>query len=346
MSNFIINKPELPKIYEIVKPKIRQIGDSVNVIALSDKLAPDDIIDLDKGIAILESWGLKVTKGAHLYDHIQDFSAGSANVRMKDFLTAVYDTNSKAVIMANGGYSAMDLWLNGLTDPSLTKHLRNNPKIWMGYSDSCSILNYFTRIGLTNVMGPNLAGLIDWDEKTREMVKKTLIEGLPFDIGKDSGWTAINNGQATGILVASNFSILTFSWGTDLDPLLNFPEGVILALEDIEIEPSWLNNALTMLISQKYFSNTVKGIIFGRIIGEEETYPQWGKNQKASDLLASKFNDAGINIPVAVCDVFGHHDSRLNQKERKETFYPLVNGLRVKFIVGKSCALSYQESLS
>ena len=81
-------------------PKSLKNGDTVAIVATAKRLQPNEI---DGAIQLIESWGLNVTTGTHLYDSHHQF-AGTDKQRAHDLQNALNDDHIKAVIFARGGY--------------------------------------------------------------------------------------------------------------------------------------------------------------------------------------------------------------------------------------------------
>jgi muramoyltetrapeptide carboxypeptidase len=145
---------------KFVKPLVIRVGDVVGVIALSD------IVErwyVKRGAEIIESWGLKVKLGKHLFAKLGDFSAGTASERREDVWAMINNPEVKLVRAAIGGYAVNEV-LPVFTKEVMAK-LRRQPKWFIGYSDACLILNTVSSFGMVNLHGPNLVGLGDWGEE-------------------------------------------------------------------------------------------------------------------------------------------------------------------------------------
>lgn len=113
-----------------------QAGDTVRLIAPS---GPTDEESLQRAIAQLESWGLRVVVGDHVrahHPHVK-YLAGADDQRRHDLVEAWCDPDTSAVIALRGGYGAMRL-LDGIDFDLMRRHaLRSDgrPKLLTGSSD-------------------------------------------------------------------------------------------------------------------------------------------------------------------------------------------------------------------
>ncbi|AOP55017.1 MAG: S66 peptidase family protein [Brevibacterium aurantiacum] len=113
-----------------------QVGDTVRLIAPS---GPTDEESLQRAIAQLESWGLKVVVGDNVrarHPRVK-YLAGTDEQRRRDLVEAWCDPDTSAVIALRGGFGAMRL-LDGIDFDLMRAHaLRadGRPKLLTGSSD-------------------------------------------------------------------------------------------------------------------------------------------------------------------------------------------------------------------
>jgi len=82
------------------------------------------------GVRLLESWGLKVEVGAHVFDRWGHFLAGSDEDRLADINDALADTGVRAIFATTGGKGAYRI-AHALDFAAATR----DPKPLIGYSD-------------------------------------------------------------------------------------------------------------------------------------------------------------------------------------------------------------------
>src|SRR3989344_1329527 len=282
----------------MVKPKALSLGDTVGIIAPSDAVDRDD---MQKSLEIIKSWGLKVKTGKHVYAKIGDFMAGTAEERMEDLRAMIADPEVKAVWSATGGYAATEVL--PVFDKATIAGLAREPKLFIGYSDVCLILNALTSFRMTNIMGPTVWGLYEWDEESQGVVRKMLLGEKVAGVGADKKWQAEIDGTAEGRIVASNLEGLVFSFGTRFDPLMYGTGPVILVLEELDIEKSTLQRQIDVILEHKRASR-IAGVIVGRLTNIRElSYPEWGKDVTPQGLIEARVKKWGKGkIPLAFCD--------------------------------------------
>src|SRR5215475_2856728 len=89
--------------HTMLKPPRLQRGDRVRFV--SPASAPDRE-EVAFGARMLESWGLRVEFGAHCFDKLGHFLAGSDKDRLADFYDALRDPGVRAIIATRGGKGA------------------------------------------------------------------------------------------------------------------------------------------------------------------------------------------------------------------------------------------------
>jgi len=302
------------KIY----PTKLKAGDEVRIVAPSRSLAI--ISEESRKIANnrFSDLGLKLSFGKHLEEK-DEFVSSSIKSRIEDLHDAFRDKNVKAIITVIGGFNSNQL-LKYL-DWDLIK---NNPKIFCGFSDITALNNaIFAKTGLISYSGPHYStfGQELYFDYTLEYFKKCLLSDDPFEIIpseqwsddawyknqkertliKNDGFLLINEGNASGTIVGANLCTLNLLQGTEYFPDL---ENSILFIEDDEESlPHTFDRDLQSLIHLPIFSS-VKGIVIGRF-------------QKASEITNEllikiiKTKKELDNLPVIANVDFGHTDPKI-----------------------------------
>ena len=109
----------------ILPPALRP-GDTIAIIPTARAIYADELRD---GIALAESWGLRVKLGAGIGRKAYQ-QAGTAEERAADLQAALNDPEVRAICCARGGYGTVHL-LEHL-DLSV---LKKDPKWIVGFSD-------------------------------------------------------------------------------------------------------------------------------------------------------------------------------------------------------------------
>lgn len=333
----------------MVKPKAVKAGDVVGVIAPSDAV---EKIDVERGRKILEGWGLKVKIGKHVYAKVGDFAAGTATERMEDILTMINDPDVKVIWAAGGGYAATEIL--PVFSREIIDKLSLEPKIFVGYSDVCLILNALSSFRMVSIMGPNLAGLSEWDKRSQNEIKKLLFGENPDGLHADAKWKPQSYGVVEGRLLVSNLETLILSFGTRFDPVMYGSGNIILGLEELDIDKSALQRQIDTVLNHKR-AGRISGIFVGRLVNiVEKSYPEWGQKVTAEGLIADRVHKWGSGkCPMAFCTDFGHPEwtygplPGIKYYFSNRRFFPLPEGIMVRLTVEeKSVKLEYLEKLT
>lgn len=331
-----------------IKPIRLEEGDYVGVIA------PSDIVEekyLMKGVELLESWGLRVMIGRHVFDNDFNFAAGSPEARMADWLEMVGNTNIKLIWAASGGYAATQLW--PLMSKEIYTKIGNNPKILIGYSDIGTLNHILTTCGIVSVHGPNLSGLPYWNnesiEWTRRLVFGEVKKGEKVNLGNGS----ISEGNVSARLLISNLDTLVTSIGTPFDPIESGKDNLIIGLEEAGQYKSDIQRQLDRIVNHRN-KKRIKGFILGRFGKhiKEKGYEDWDKHNTLEMIAQRRIEAALGEIPVAITDAYGHLPlgekikELLHLPEKPQKFIALPNGIKSKLEVNKGAvSLTFLEDI-
>lgn len=257
----------------MIKPKHLEPGDTVAVIAPS---SPFEWPAFEKGVEALRSLGLQVThpsltaeKNAAAKLAAIPFLSASDDERLEALHAAFSDKQVKGIFCARGGYGSMRL-LTRLKPEVLTQ----NPKIFVGYSDLTALLNCLvSNYSLVCFHGPVVAKDLDQSKfpKTLQSLASTLMRVEPsWQINprdfQDKEVAVLNPGEARGILVGGNLSMICATLGTDFEIQT---DRKILFLEEIGERPYRVDRLLQQLMIAKKLQK-VSGIVFGDFVDCQE----------------------------------------------------------------------------
>ncbi|MEK5216940.1 S66 family peptidase [Psychrobacillus sp. FSL H8-0487] len=274
------------------KPKMLKAGDKVATISLSWGGAgePDLRWRYEQGIDRLRNvFGLEVVAmpnslkgGDYLYENPQ--------ARAEDLMNAFKDPTIKGIFSNIGGSESIRLLPYIDFDV-----IRDNPKVFIGYSDSTVTHLFCHKAGISSFYGPailtDFAENVEMHEYTVEALKKALFTASAIgEVKPATEWTSerlewiIENkdkkrkmntnkgyellqgsGLAQGRLIGGCIEVLEFAKGTSLWPAKEYWKDSILFFETSEELPTpgnieyWLRNYGTQGILQQ-----AKGIIFGK----------------------------------------------------------------------------------
>ncbi|MCA1318305.1 LD-carboxypeptidase [Bacillus tianshenii] len=316
----------------LIKPKKLQRGDIVATVSPSWGGAGEPALRwrYEQGVKRLEEvFGLKVVPmpnslkgGDYLYENPQ--------ARAEDLMTAFRDDRIQGIITNIGGDDSIRLLPYIDFDV-----IRENPKIFMGYSDVTIPHLFCLKAGISSFYGPailtDFAENVEMDPYTIEMVNRTLFsneiigeiqpanewtsERLEWieenkdrrrTMKKNSGYEVLQgSGVAQGQLIGGCIEVLELAKGTELWPEGKNWENSILFFETSEEKPPpeyiryWLRNYAAQGILQK-----AKGIIFGK--PQDEKYYEEYKVEIQRVMKEYNLED----LPILYNLNFGHTEPK------------------------------------
>lgn len=316
---------------KIFPPKLKT-GDTMQIIAPACSLGIISQENREIANQRFREMGLKVIFGKHV-EEMDEFNSSSIESRVEDLHDAFKNPEVKAILAAIGGFNC-----NQFLKYIDWELIKNNPKIFCGYSDITALNNaIFAKTGLVNYSGPAYA---TFGEKlgfdyTLDYFKKCLLSEEPFEIIPSEKWSddkwyldqdkrtffdnvgplIINENEAESTLLGANLCTLNLLQGTEYFPNL---ADSILFLEDDETSKSVdLDRNLQSLLHLPEFEK-VRGIVLGRFQKASEI-----TNEKLIKIIKTKKE---LNsIPVIANADFGHTQSMIT--------FPI--GGDVKIMAGK-----------
>jgi len=251
----------------IIKPKRLKQGDAIGII--SPASSPDDLTKINHGVEYLEKIGYRVEIGKNVGTH-EGYLAGSDLQRLSDLHEMFQNKNIKAIFAIRGGYGS-----GRLLDKIDYKLIRNNPKIFVGYSDITALqMAFFAKTGLVTFGGPMVA--VDFHDEispfTEEVFWRTITSNKKIgriQNPRKEKFYLLNKGRCQGRLLGGNLSILSSLMGTEFLPKL---KDSILLLEDVNEAPYRIDRMFNQLRLAKILKQ-VKGIILGHFVDCYEPDP-------------------------------------------------------------------------
>ncbi len=298
-------------------PEKLENGDLVRVVAPACSLGIVSAENRNIVAEQFEALGLQLSFGKHV-EEIDEFQSSSIESRIEDLHEAFADPEVKAVFAVIGGYNS-----NQLLRYIDWELIKNNPKIFCGYSDITALNNaIFSRTGLVNYSGPAYATFCEklgFDDYTLPYFKQCLFSEDAYEVVPSERWSddeyykdqekrnfisndgprVINAGVARGILLGANLCTLNLLQGTEYFPDLT---DSILFIEDDEMtNPVLFDRDLQSLIHQPGFGG-VRGLVIGRF---------QRKSGISDDMLRKiiKTKKELDTIPVIAGADFGHTQS-------------------------------------
>ena len=315
---------------DMIKPRRLSKGDKVAIVSLSWGGIGDDCFVHKFHIAkerLENDFGLRVECMPYALKG-SEFIAEHPELRAKDLMDAFSDSSVSAVFCAIGGDDTIRIL------PYLDLDIiKENPKIFMGYSDTT--VNHFMmyKAGLISFYGPSVmcefGEYVKMFDYTKRAVKEMLFEAweqysilsseewtddyilwqeeninAPHTMKKDThGYEVINgSGVAQGHLLGGCIDVFMMAIGTTIWPSLEEWEGAVLFVETSEDKPSpdFVKYVFRNLAAQGILK-VIKGIIVGKPQGEK--YYEEYKNAMRQIIVNEEHLD---NLPIFYNVNFGH----------------------------------------
>ncbi|ADL52233.1 S66 family peptidase [Clostridium cellulovorans] len=315
---------------DLKKPGKLKKGDKVATISLSWGGAGDSDILWRYEVGkkrLQEEFGLEVVEMPHTLSGTE-YIYNHPEKRAEDLMMAVKDPSIKAIFSCIGGNESVRIL------PYIDYEvIRNNPKIFIGYSDTTITHFICLKAGISSFYGPSIlaefAENVEMFKYTKDWVNKALFEDdflgtiepsetwtseyLPWEEKNKNIKRNVNNddrgyellqgkGIVQGHLLGGCIEVLEMMKGTELWPSLESFENSILFFETSEDKPEptqveyWLRNYGIMGVLQK-----VNGIIFGKPYDE-----QYYEEYKNVILKVVRDELKLVDLPILYNMNFGH----------------------------------------
>ena len=272
-------------------------GDTVAVVAPCGAIRQER---LERGVGILESWGLRVTVMPHVLSGHPElpYLAAPDRDRAADLQSAWLDPDVAAVVCARGGYGAQRV-VDLLDWDALAAAA---PKTLVGYSDVTTLHEALAvRLGLSSLYGPMAAAAVfGADQATAEHLRLTLFEPERARVLGSPTAEPLVPGRAHGVTAGGCLSLLASDRGTPY--ARSSFAGAILVVEDVDEDLYALDRLLTQLLR----SGALEGVA-GVALGS------WQDCRPSSDAVRGLMRErlAPLGVPVLWELGFGHGPSSL-----------------------------------
>ena len=273
----------------MIFPEPLRKGDNVFLFCPSSPIVPEE--DIEKCKKVITDLGFNPVIGKSLYENYGGYMAGKAEIRIEDLHEAFSRKDIKGIFCVKGGYSASQL-----LDKIDYELIRNNPKVFVGYSDVTNLHIVFNqKCNLGTYHGPMVKSnmINDFNDYTKASFFKALEkqewkyeepENMPLSILIDGN---VSSEIINGVLTGGNLAIIVTTLGTkyEIDT-----KDKILFLEDVDEEIGSLNRMLTHL---KYAGklDDCKAVVFGNFAACKNTYTKENQHYELMELLKDFFAD-------------------------------------------------------
>ena len=206
------NKPIRP-------PRLRP-GDTIGVVAPA---GPFERKLFSQGLSTLEAMGFQIRVPKEIFEKT-GYLAGDDAHRAQLVNRLFKDPAIHAIVCARGGFGSLRIL------PRLDfDAIRENPKIFMGFSDITALLTAITTLGgLVSFHGPVVTTLANALKNTRDALSAAILSDAPLQVQSANG-VVIRAGRAQGPVIGGNLTTLCHLLGTPFEARF---KNHILLLED------------------------------------------------------------------------------------------------------------------
>ena len=277
----------------LIKPSALKKGDTIGFLTVCGAVEEIEKIEISK--KYFENKGYKVVISDTTYMQ-KGFLAADDDVRLAQLHEFFADDEIDAILCTRGGYGAIRL-LNKI-DYNLIK---NNPKIFAGFSDVTALLvSLTTNCGLKTFHSPMPVSNFG-NDIVPQITENSFLDicgGDRFKTKLEGKVYSLANVIEEGILWGGNLATLASMVGTNFIPNEKF----ILFLEDVN-EPAYkIDRYLTQLMFDKKFIKNIRGIALGSFTNLDD-----------EKLFDSIFYELGekLNISIMSGLKIGHVDEQI-----------------------------------
>ena len=273
-------------------------GDAIGVISPSSILKDEEDIKIfNDAIKIMQEKGFKIIKGKYSFSDETGYGT-TAKHKADDINVMFANKEIKAIFSITGGNNCLATF-----DYIDWKIVKDNPKIFCGFSDTTSLVNEINeKTGLITFMGPSFKSIAsgETDYRLKAVIDRFVnrYDNLFYDEDK-SEVKVIREGSAKGRLVGGNLCLTTdlISGKYKIDF-----KNKILLLEDLSWEspPERISHDLYKMKQEGIFEQ-ISGIWVGNYEGEIPL----------EQILLDTIDDIEFNKPIIKSENFGHAEKKI-----------------------------------
>lgn len=273
----------------MIVPQNLKRGDRVALVAPAGKITRDV---LTRAVRVLEEWDLKVTVGDNVMSKSHSYLSGSDEERLVDLQEALDSRRVKAIFCARGGYGSTRIV--DLLD--LTK-FKKYPKWIVGFSDITALHMLMLRAGVESIHASMPSQFSDPAARPSVQSLYDVLFRNPHPIKAAPAKSNIQ-GEASGMVIGGNLSILLDAMGTSIEPET---KGRILVIEEIDEFKYKLDRMMTQL-KRAGKLDKLAGLVVGYMTGIKDSNTPFGES--VEQIILRHVQDA--NYPVAFGMPIGH----------------------------------------
>lgn len=260
-------------------------GDTIAIVSPSSIIKPQNVY---RALPTLRDQGWETITGEHAFDRHGTF-AGTDRARLADMTMALTSPDINAVLCSRGGYGAVHLLEQLDRLP-----LEDTPRWVIGYSDISAIHALLTSRGIASIHAPMAKHIADHGADNPDTAALFAIlrgEGVEYRLDPDP---CNHEGEASGMLVGGNLSVIAGLIGTRWDPV---QPGRILFIEDVG-EPLYKIERIIYQYRLSGVLGRLAGLIVGKFAGCSPDADFPSATRLIADLVKDYSYPAAFDIPV------------------------------------------------
>ncbi len=281
----------------LIKPEKLKKGDTIAIIALSG--AVENRNNILRAKKYFEKKGYEVVLSENIFDKNR-YLAGSDEKKVEELHKFFKNPKIKMILCARGGYGAIRL-----LDKIDFELIKNNPKIFAGYSDATALeAMILKKTGLVTFYAP-MAQSDFGVENVLKTVEKSFFDAVAkaksLEIKPDKRKAKIYyEGEAQGIFWGGNLATIVSLCGVDFIP----DEKFVFFAEDLGEDTYKIDKMFTQLLNIEKFKKNLQGIILGNFLDVinkkhfDELFFELGEKLKVPVLSGFKITHAPDKITV------------------------------------------------
>ena len=278
-----------------IRPARLRAGARIGIVNPSSWMPAEQIL---RAVSVFRDLGYELVLGRTT--QLKDYkTAGSPRERAKDVMAMFCDPTIDAILCGRGGYGGNRVL--PLLDYEL---IRNNPKIFIGYSDITGFLTSFAqKSGLVCFHGPMLTS---YGKQTFQYNLDTFqdvlsgCDGVRVKSPPACRARCLNPGVARGPMWGGNLTLVIERLGT---PDQIDTRGAVLFLEEID-EELYAFDRMMLHLKNSGCLNEISALVMGELMLSDDSENPFGKNvdEIVLDICA------GLDIPIITNFPCGHGD--------------------------------------
>lgn len=283
----------------MIYPKKLQKGDTIGIICPSSPITEERQAQCVKAI---EDLGYKVKPADNLTSNHGGYMAGTGEERGQWINRMFADPEVDAIFCVRGGdggsrcmeYIDLDV-------------VRENPKIFVGYSDITSMHMYFNqKADLVTFHGPMVSSNIvdNFDDETKKALFDALNGDVKYEFVNPAGIPiqVLKPGKASGPVIGGNLSLISAAMGT---PYEMDSDGKIIFIEEVDEPLTKIEKWCYHMKNAGKFDKCA-GILLGQFTDVTNKYmPEYTVIDCLKEILAN------IDVPVMYDLQSGHGDKMI-----------------------------------